>query len=112
MAPVGSGSEASPIQRRNRKVNNPSRATRPVSSLATSSPVPSNIPRKKVAEKKIPKVEEEDQLWAVRCILDERTRGGVLEYLCDWVDIDPATGKRYEPEWVGQLLSRTILDLC
>lgn len=48
--------------------------------------------------------QDNDGYWTAECILDERRekkRKGrwIVEYLVEWVDIDPSTGLLYPPTW-------------
>ncbi|KAK3325361.1 hypothetical protein B0H66DRAFT_615857 [Apodospora peruviana] len=44
--------------------------------------------------------QDQEKFWSILDVIDERRCNGKLEYLAKWKDIDPATGKRYEPSWV------------
>jgi hypothetical protein len=39
--------------------------------------------------------------WDVDDVLDERKKNGKFEYLLQWRDINPKTGRAYSPTWVG-----------
>lgn len=41
---------------------------------------------------------DEDKLWKVRSILEERIKSGKFQYLIDWED-DEQTGEKYPPTW-------------
>lgn len=59
------------------------------------------MPRKRSKGKKKQKQREDEKLWPLRGILDERVSKGKIEYLIDWED-DPDTGKPFDHEWVSQ----------
>ncbi len=44
-------------------------------------------------------VDEPEQYFAAKSILDEKLEGGKLRFLVDWED-NPTTGETYDPTWV------------
>jgi hypothetical protein len=59
---------------------------------------PTKQKRRKSAATREPTPEEED-IFEVRDILDEKLVKGKLLYKVDWAD-NPTTGERYDPTWV------------
>lgn len=46
-------------------------------------------------------VKNSQKKWKALRILAQTGQGFGLRYLIEWADIDPATGKQWEPSWVG-----------
>jgi hypothetical protein len=89
----------------------PSKALKELSSSPSPSPPQrrtkgrGNTQRPKKQEKK------EEQYWRLGkppfWKEEQRVDGRYL--LLNWADIDPATGKKYEPTWVSHLRLRTLI---
>lgn len=63
--------------------------------------MPSGARRRSNKPKK-PREPSKEKWYIIRDILQERRRGGQIEYLIDWED-DTKTGEQYPPTWVRPL---------
>ncbi|KAH8652151.1 hypothetical protein BX600DRAFT_89092 [Xylariales sp. PMI_506] len=81
----------------------------PSTSLPSSLPDPRKRPSSSSPEAPEPKkrkstherapVNSSGEFWEIKDICDERINQGVLEYLVEWKDINPRTGRPYKPSW-------------
>lgn len=95
-----------------KRVNRKARPNKALKELSLS-PLPSPPQRRKKAGKSIqrpkPKKEKEkEEYWRldVPAYLRAEQREDGRYLLLNWADIDPATGKKYEPTWVSHLRLR------